>query len=146
MFLGVDLGQAADFTAVAVVELVESSGDWDPAVYAWKKKTALWLRYLERAPLGTPYPDVAERVAAITRNEKLAGRCQLAVDATGVGRPVVDGASVLCEVEEIAKDKKVVTLKTRRRKNSKSLVGFRRQVTILRVLDIAVAAADKEVL
>ncbi len=48
------------------------------------------LRYLERIPLGTPYPEVVERVAAITRNGHLARRCHLAVDGTGVGRPVVE--------------------------------------------------------
>ncbi len=39
-------------------------------------------------------------------------------------------------VEELAKDKKVMTLKFRRRKNSKNLRGFRRQVTILRIKEI----------
>ena len=51
---------------------------------------ALRLRYLERVPLGTPYPEVVERVAQVTRSAELAGRCHLVVDATGVGRPVVD--------------------------------------------------------
>jgi ribosomal protein L21 len=39
-------------------------------------------------------------------------------------------------VEEIAKDKKVITLKVRRRKNSQNIKGFRRQVTILRIREI----------
>ena len=74
-FAGVNLGQAADFTALAVVERMETSGEWDPVQYAWRKKTALWLRHLERTPLGTPYPEVVERLAAIVRSEKMAGRC-----------------------------------------------------------------------
>jgi hypothetical protein len=41
-------------------------------------------------PLGTTYPSVAERVVKITRTPQMAGRCSLVVDATGVGRPVVD--------------------------------------------------------
>ena len=45
---------------------------------------------------------------------------------------------VIVAVEEISKDKKVITFKMRRRKNSKSLRGFRRQVTVLRVVDIVV--------
>jgi hypothetical protein len=53
-------------------------------------EVALRLRYLERIPLGTPYPEVVERVVAVTRSRQLAGRCHLAVDGTGVGRPVVD--------------------------------------------------------
>jgi large subunit ribosomal protein L21 len=55
---------------------------------------------------------------------------------TILGRPLVEGAKVMCEVEEIAKDKKVLTFKKRRRKNSQRLRGFRRQVTTLRVVDI----------
>ena len=49
----------------------------------------LRLRHLERAPLGTPYPDVVERVRRITAAPDMAGRCHVVVDATG-GRPVVD--------------------------------------------------------
>ena len=91
---------------------------------------------------------VADRIEGVDIGDKLSLDVLLVASRKGtvVGRPLVEGAKVLCEVEEIAKDKKVVTLKTRRRKNSKSLVGFRRQVTILRVLDIAVSPADLEAL
>ena len=47
---------------------------------------------------------------------------------------------VFAVVEEMVKDKKVITLKFRRRKNSKNIKGFRRQVTILRIKDIHVTA------
>ena len=40
--------------------------------------------------LGTPYPEVVERVVQVTRSPELAGRCHLAVDGTGVGPPVID--------------------------------------------------------
>ena len=33
---------------------------------------------------------MVERVVGLTRSGELAGRCHLVVDATGVGRPVVD--------------------------------------------------------
>jgi large subunit ribosomal protein L21 len=56
--------------------------------------------------------------------------------ATVVGRPLVEGAQVVASVEEITKDKKVISFKMRRRKNSRRTKGFRRQVTILRVTDI----------
>ena len=65
-------------------------GAYDPAMCAWRKEVALRLRYLERVPLGTPYPDIVERVKRTTRAPALDGRCHVAVDATGVGRPVVD--------------------------------------------------------
>ena len=89
-FVGVDLGQRRDFTAIAVVERAELKGEWDAAEYACRKEVTLRLRFLERVPLGTPYPEVVERVVEVTRSRELAGRCHLAVDGTGVGRPVVD--------------------------------------------------------
>ncbi|SPF32600.1 conserved hypothetical protein [Candidatus Sulfopaludibacter sp. SbA4] len=89
-FVGVDLGQSRDFTAIAVVEMVEVKGEWDAAAYAWRKETVFRLRFLERVPLGTPYPEVVDRVVEVTRSRELAGRCHVAVDGTGVGRPVVD--------------------------------------------------------
>jgi hypothetical protein len=89
-FIGLDLGQSQDFTAVAVLERTERKGDWDPVVFAWRKEADLRLRHVERMALGTPYPEVVERVRALTHARELAGRCRLMVDATGVGRPVVD--------------------------------------------------------
>jgi hypothetical protein len=89
-FVGVDFGQTNDFTAIAVVERAERTGEWDAVKFAWRKVVTLQLRYLERVPLGTPYTEVVERVAQVTQWPVLAGRCRLAVDGTGVGRPVVD--------------------------------------------------------
>jgi hypothetical protein len=81
VILGVDVGQKRDPTAVAVVE------------EDWRQKVCHHLvRYLERLPLGTPYPAVAERVGAITDavHERTSSRPIVFVDATGVGQPVVD--------------------------------------------------------
>ena len=89
-FVGVDFGQTRDFTAIAVLERSETTGAWDPVMFAWKKEVSLRLRYLERIALGTPYPEVVDRVVQVTQWPELAGRCRLAVDGTGVGRPVVD--------------------------------------------------------
>jgi hypothetical protein len=89
-FVGLDLGQSHDYTALAVVERAELTGAFDAAMYAWRKKVALRVRYLERAPLWTPYPDIVERVRRALRRPEVAGRCHLVVDATGGGQPVVD--------------------------------------------------------
>src|ERR1017187_428865 len=89
-FVGADFGQSRDYTAIAVLERLERPGNFDHALWTREKEVALRLRYLERIALGTPYPEVVERVAAFTRDKRLAGRCHLAVDGTGVGRPVVD--------------------------------------------------------
>jgi phage FluMu gp28-like protein len=72
-FVGVDLGQSSDPTAIAVVENVGG---------------VLHCGHLERVPLGTTYPRIVERVAAIMG--RLPFTAELAIDATGVGRPVAD--------------------------------------------------------
>jgi len=89
-FLGVDLGKVHDHSAIAVVERAELTGAWDPVMYTYRKEVAVRLRHLERVALGTPYPEVADRVARVARSRELMDRCQMAVDATGVGRAVVD--------------------------------------------------------
>jgi hypothetical protein len=89
-FVGVDFGQSRDFTAIAVVERAEEKGDCDPVMFAWKKVVSLQVRYLERVPLGTLYPDVVKRVVEVARSRDLTGRCRMAVDGMGVGRSVVD--------------------------------------------------------
>ncbi len=89
-FVGLDLGQVQDFTAVAVVERAELVGEWDPVMTGFRRYAELRTRFLERMELGTPYPEVVRRVGEITRSADLRGRCHLAVDSTGVGRPVVD--------------------------------------------------------
>jgi len=55
---------------------------------------------------------------------------------TLVGMPFVSGAEVDIMVEEITRDAKVVVFKKRRRKNSQRKNGFRRDISLLRVLDI----------
>ena len=89
-FIGVDLGQAQDPSTIAVVERVELCGEFDAAVWAYRKLVELRLRGLERIPLGTPYREVAERVAEVTRSPKLKGAVRLVIDATGVGRPMME--------------------------------------------------------
>ena len=76
-FVGLDLGQSHDYTALAVVERAELTGAFDAAMYAWRKKVELRVRYLERAPLWTPYPDIVERVRQALRRPEVAGRCHL---------------------------------------------------------------------
>lgn len=55
---------------------------------------------------------------------------------TLVGLPKVEGAVVDVMVEEITKDAKVIIFKKRRRKHSQRKNGFRREVTMLRILNI----------
>jgi hypothetical protein len=113
--VGCDLGQASDYTAVAVLQRWEhrqyrdARGDLVSTAYVEEMRRdrvhrrfqaevrrAYDIVHLERLPIGTPYPKV---VAAL---RDLLGRPELqsdegerlppvlVVDATGVGRPVVD--------------------------------------------------------
>jgi large subunit ribosomal protein L21 len=54
-----------------------------------------------------------------------------------VGTPLVDGAVVKGEVINEGRDKKVITFKKRRRKDSKVKRGFRRDFTRVRITKIA---------
>jgi len=90
-FVGLDLGQKHDFTALCVVERAEETFDVrEPVSYQFLRETRLSVRHLERVRLRTPYPDVVDRVKAVVMDPALDGRRTLVVDATGVGAPVVD--------------------------------------------------------
>jgi hypothetical protein len=77
--LGLDLGQAADPSALAVDEQTDAG-------HGLKNHA---VRHLRRWPLGSSYYDIADEVAESTRRLPR-GRVALVVDATGVGRPVVE--------------------------------------------------------
>jgi hypothetical protein len=84
-FTGLDLGQAQDHSALAVVERTTHP---DPeregkTVYHFD------VRHLRRWALGTPYPTVVAEVKGLFAQAPLRGS-ELAVDQTGVGRPVLD--------------------------------------------------------
>jgi hypothetical protein len=95
--VGLDIGQSQDHTALTVTQEVGTS----PRRYQ--------LRHVERFELGTPYPEITQRVASLmaqdaltltTKEKSRRGKTietkraevppTLVVDATGVGRPVVD--------------------------------------------------------
>lgn len=96
--VGLDLGQVNDYTALAVVERVHvlppgmSLAHWerragDPAGITVTDE--LRVVHLQRWQLGTPYHTVVEDVCALMRTPQL-NRALLSVDATGVGRGVMD--------------------------------------------------------
>ena len=84
-FIGLDLGQAADFTALAVLERprVASGGP------AGLRRPVYSVRYLQRFPLGTTYPEIVQLVLEVLLKPALRGAV-IAVDQTGVGRAVVE--------------------------------------------------------
>lgn len=90
--LGLDLGQSSDPTALAVVKrslLIDSNG-----LPARNHCRDLLYEYvcvhLVQFRLGTSYPEIVADVAVLASNPRLQPKPRLAIDATGVGRPVVD--------------------------------------------------------
>ena len=84
-FSGVDLGQTTDPSAVVILERTLA----DDPEREGKKVAVYEVRHLHRWRLGTGYPAIVSDVVDLFANPPLAGST-LAVDQTGVGRPVVD--------------------------------------------------------
>lgn len=118
-FAGLDLGQSNDYTALTIVEqqlwisteLNEAhfANNWQPGWMSPEPltphqasralhdtsplpaKPPLHVRWLERLPLGTPYPHIVKHVAGIVTRPLFVQRgIVILVDKTGVGAPVVD--------------------------------------------------------
>lgn len=102
--VGVDLGQANDFTAIAVLKqeivppesaLFAPVGE-HPGNRLVEGRSVYDLVYLKRPKLGTPYDVIARRVADLICELEPQGafgelgQVTLSVDGTGVGRGVVD--------------------------------------------------------
>ena len=60
-------------------------------------------------------------------------------DKVNVGTPYVKGAVVKAVVEETFKDKKVIVLKKKSKKDYRRTIGHRQQYTNIRVTDIVIA-------
>ena len=91
--VGLDLGQANDFTAVTVLDrVVQFSLDQSERVpLEHTRRISYEVPHLQRFKLGTPYPAISDAIGKllIMLPERKV-RPELVVDATGVGRPVVD--------------------------------------------------------
>jgi hypothetical protein len=109
--MGVDIGQIHDPTAVCVTEAVQVHtgkyrhiSDPTPAYYDEKTmqfvpphdadaqmKTHYYVRHIQRLPLGTSYPDIADYLTNMLCNPMFSQRnVRVLLDSTGVGRPVYD--------------------------------------------------------
>jgi hypothetical protein len=92
-YVGLDLGQRRDYTALVVLEHSFKSFWGDQWLYARQGQngtTKRTVRMIERIRLGTPYPEIVEWVQDIVSHVQFQNRTVLTVDATGVGAPVVD--------------------------------------------------------
>lgn len=100
LFVGLDLGQVGDPTALSAVDIFRPPApNWVPPTQWWGRHRPqppappppiVRLRFLERLPLKTSYPDIVRHVVSRMNSPELKDRAELVVDATGVGRPVVD--------------------------------------------------------
>jgi hypothetical protein len=96
--VGVDLGQAQDFTALCVLEKITIDNSeirpqqgFEPPTVVGGIKRVCHLRHLQRLKLGTGYPEIVDIVGTLLKALPAAKVAPaLVVDATGTGRPVVD--------------------------------------------------------
>jgi hypothetical protein len=79
--VGVDIGQTRDPTAICVAE-----PEWRGPELRFN------IRFLERLPLGALYPDITRRLSDVFFGvqRQVSQWPRIYVDATGVGKPVVD--------------------------------------------------------
>lgn len=90
--IGLDLGQSKDPTALAILRraLVLDATGLPVRDHRGELAYQFSCIHLDRHPLGTDYPAVVAKVAALVRESGLLPDPWLAIDATGIGRAVVD--------------------------------------------------------
>ena len=96
-FLGLDLGQRCDHSALVVLERTfELTGVFDHANYIHETAARLYLRHAERFPLHFPYLAIPQAIKSTFPSldpaayQAAPAPKTLAIDATGVGAPVVE--------------------------------------------------------
>lgn len=79
-FIGLSLGQAQEHTALALMQRLPLA-----------EGPSFQVRHLQRYPIGSSYPSMAADLAQSLQREPFrSSRPRLAIDATTVGRPVVE--------------------------------------------------------
>lgn len=84
-YVGLDLGQARDYSALCAVERVLEVSLEEGAMLV-----TFNVRHLEIFPLGTPYSEVVDTVWILMQQPELAHHTTLAIDQTGVGGAVFE--------------------------------------------------------
>jgi len=90
--IGVDIGQKRDPSTIVVVQhryrkVKGTSGSGS------RNDSHFTVRMIESLPIGTPYPEVANRIGEVWKGLKArpsSHSARIYIDATGVGLPVVD--------------------------------------------------------
>ncbi|MBI2687310.1 MAG: hypothetical protein HYX27_13405 [Acidobacteria bacterium] len=95
-FVGLDLGQRNDYSAVAIIDVVEeTSNRRDPVTFAFYQTTRLHLRAIERVSLGASPGEIPSKIRPVVLKPPpghFGSRLSitLAVDAGGPGVPVLE--------------------------------------------------------
>jgi hypothetical protein len=90
-FVGLDLGQVSDYTALAVLHRDIGTIPRGARGLRDLPQPAYSLPHLERFSLGTKYTEIVKKVVSMLQQDPFkTSRTSLVIDATGVGRPVVD--------------------------------------------------------
>ncbi len=93
-YLGLDIGQAQDYTAITVVESLRLvSTVRDPLYLTFPESWQHRVRHMQRLPLQTPFHQVVDQVVELIGKLRGATRIrniELVVDATAVGSPIVE--------------------------------------------------------
>jgi hypothetical protein len=89
-YVGADLGQSFDPTAIVVLERQHGYLTQDDGIHDLNTPLTFYrVRHLERLPLGMDYVQQVQYIGSIMRRAPLNG-AELLIDFTGVGRPVFD--------------------------------------------------------
>lgn len=95
--MSVDLGTMSDYTAISIIqESFHRRNDRTPMDFAEGMPGTITLersydlRFLEQPKLRTPYEEIVQRVYDLIMSPELKDRVDLVVDATGLGRPVIE--------------------------------------------------------
>jgi hypothetical protein len=101
--IGLDIGQQVDYSALAVVSLIDTPlEDLDPRTGMLKFDSTFFVKWLERPALGTAFSTVVKRAVEL-RNDSALGRKAvtddgrvevlrppIVIDGTGIGAPLVE--------------------------------------------------------
>ena len=86
LIVGADIGQAIDPTAIVLAESYRPEQIYVDSI----PDAEMLVRWIERVPLGTSYSEVVDRIARVGEAAQVYGNVTTVLDATGVGRPVVE--------------------------------------------------------
>ncbi len=90
-FVGVDIGQRHDFTAIAILELLTVfTNEVDRVTYERKTKSHFRLRHIDRIPLNTEFESIVDYLVRLVSRQDLTDRANVIIDATGVGAPIYE--------------------------------------------------------